>query len=50
MKRMTDKQGARSEYEQPMLTIIPLCTRDIITTSGEDKDDNAGEWDPQILG
>ena len=40
----------RFVYQAPTLKVIHMSVRDIITTSGVDEDDNAGEWDPQILG
>ena len=37
----------KPEYETPKITVSPLRTEDVITTSGGlDRPDYGGEWDP----
>ena len=51
MNQIGNRQSEqRVVYQSPVFEIVHLSVRDIITTSGVDEDNNAGEWDPQILG
>lgn len=45
--KQTNSIVLRTVYESPSVDIIALSSKDIITTSGPN-DDNQGDWDPQV--
>ena len=46
MLHIKSENKAKDLYEEPLLTFLMFESKDVITLSNIDQDDNTGEWKP----